>query len=159
MKTILLVSIIVAIGIGIVLAVLGLLHYQDLYMQNCDAEGGSMTGFLSCTKIISDFATEEAMLIDHYKDTPEVKAFYAGYDDADVSVKDDYMSYFAGNKTDFRIRMNLYFDENLEIINMDLLCYVGDNPPYDMPQEDILYYLEHYHCLTYSNGDPLKNEN
>ncbi len=118
-----------------------------------------MTGLFRCTKVWKDFATEEDMLIDHYKDTPEVKAFYTKYDDVDVSAKDDYVSYSAGNKTDFRIRMNLYFDENHEITNMDLLCYVGNNSSYDMPQEDILYYLEHYHCLTYGSGDPLKNEN
>lgn len=65
MKTLLLVSIITAIGI--VLAVLGLSYYQDLYVQNCEAEGGFMTGFLSCTKIIENFATKEDMLADLYK--------------------------------------------------------------------------------------------
>lgn len=156
MKPLLLVSIIAAIGIGIILSILGFSHYQSLYVQNCEADGGFMTGFLSCTKIWTDFTTEEAMLIDRYKDTPEVEAFYAKYDDADVSVKDGYLSYFAGNKTDFRIRMNLYFDDNFVVTNEDLLCYVGNNPPYDVPQEDILYYLENYHCLTYKSGDPLK---
>ncbi len=58
MKTLLLVSIIVAIGIGIVLAALGIWHYRDAYIQNCEAEGGSMTGFLRCTVVIEDFATE-----------------------------------------------------------------------------------------------------
>lgn len=151
MKTLLLVSII--IGIGITLAISGIFYYQGIYTQNCESEGGFMTGFLSCTKIIEDFATEEGMLLDRYKDEPVVNAFYAKYDGASVSVKDDHVSYFAGNKTDFRIRMNLYFDENYEIINVDLLCFVGNNPPYDIPQEDIPYYLKHYHCLTYGTGE------
>ncbi len=67
MKTLLLISIIAAIGIGIVLTAFGLLHYQDLYIQNCEAEGGSMTGILRCTKVWTDFATEEDMLADLYK--------------------------------------------------------------------------------------------
>lgn len=69
-----------------------------------------MTGILRCTKVWTDFATEDDMLIDSYQDTPEVKAFYARYDDANVSVKDNYVSYFAGNKTDLQLITKLRWD-------------------------------------------------
>lgn len=65
MKTLFIVSIIIGIGIT---AISGIFYYQGIYTKNCEAEGGFMTGFLSCTKIIEDFATEEAMLADRYKD-------------------------------------------------------------------------------------------
>lgn len=100
---------------------------------------------------------DQAVLIDHYKDTPEVKAFYAKYGDAKVSAQDNYMSYSAGNKTDFRIRMNLYFDEAFDITNIDLYCYVGSGPQYEIPSEHVLYFLKHYTCSSYRNGDPLTN--
>ena len=67
MKTTLLVLIIVAIIIGIIFSILGIFHYRDAYVQNCEAGGGFMTGFLSCTKIIEDFATKDGMLADLYK--------------------------------------------------------------------------------------------
>lgn len=55
MKTLLVVSII--IGIRITLAISGVFYYQGIYMKNCESEGGSMTGFLSCTKVYRDFDT------------------------------------------------------------------------------------------------------
>lgn len=55
MKTLLLVSIIIVIGL--VFAISGIFYYRDIYTQNCEAEGGSMTGFLSCIKVYRDFDT------------------------------------------------------------------------------------------------------
>lgn len=69
MKTLFLVLIIIAIVIGITFAILGILNYRDNYIQNCETSGGFMTGFLSCTKIVKDFVTEEAMLADRYNST------------------------------------------------------------------------------------------
>lgn len=65
MNTLFLVSIIIGIGIT---TITGIFYYQGIYTKNCEAEDGFMTGFLSCTKVIEDFATEDAMLTDRYND-------------------------------------------------------------------------------------------
>lgn len=83
---------------------------------------------------------------DLYKDSPEVVAFYAKYNDAQFSVAGDQLSYFAGSDDDFKIRMNLYFDENNEIYDMELRCYYQSVHQYDVPQEDIVSNLEKHDC-------------
>ncbi len=101
------------------------------------------------TKAREDHAEKQARnmeLIEHYKDTPEVIAFYAKYDDANVSVGEDFVSYSAGNVDDFRVRMNQYFDENHEPDYIDFFCYVGGEFKHEVPQEDILHYLQNYDC-------------
>lgn len=39
-------------------------------------------------------------------------AFYAKYNDAQTSVREDHISYFAGSDDDALMRMNIFFDEN-----------------------------------------------
>lgn len=68
MKTLFLILIVVVIIISTMFAILGVFNYRDAYVQSCETDGGFMTGFLRCTKIIEDFATEEAMLADRYND-------------------------------------------------------------------------------------------
>jgi len=99
------------------------------------------------TKTREDHAEKQARnmeLIERYKDTPEVISFYAKYDDANVSGGEDFVSYSAGNVNDFRVRMNLYFDENYELDYIDFFCYVGSEFKHEVPQEDILHYLQNY---------------
>jgi len=51
------------------------------------------------TKAREEHAKKQALnmeLIERFQEKPEVIAFYAKYDDANVSVRDDHMSYFAG---------------------------------------------------------------
>ena len=52
----------------------------------------SQVEFDKCVKIIL-----EKRIIELYKDTPEVVAFYAEYEDAQVSVREDHVSYFSGS--------------------------------------------------------------
>ena len=92
---------------------------------------------------------EEKSLSNLYKDKPEVIAFYAKYDDADVSVREDHISYFAGNEDDFRVRMNLYFDENYELDHIEFYCYVDRVPQTEVSETFILKYLEKYDCKKY----------
>src|SRR5574338_334757 len=54
MKTVFLIPIITVIVIT--LGVWAIFSYHDIYAKNCESGGGFMTGFLSCTKIIKDFA-------------------------------------------------------------------------------------------------------
>ena len=94
--------------------------------------------------------THKLESIERYKDKPEVVAFYDKYDDANVSVREDHISYFAGNEDDFRVRMNLYFDENYDLTHMKFYCYVGGELQTEVAQEDIVSYLQKYHCQTVS---------
>ncbi len=108
------------------------------------------------TKTREDHAEKQARnieLIDHYKDESVVKAFYAKYDDANVSVGQDFVSYSAGNVDDFRFRMNLYFDDSYDLTHLRLYCYIGGEFQYEIAQEDILHYVQNYHCLTYKTGE------
>ena len=93
-------------------------------------------------------SSEEKPLLELYKDKPEVIAFYDKYDDADVSVREDHVSYFAGNGDDFRVRMNMYFDDSYDLTHMKFYCYVGGVLRTEVAQEDIVSYLEKYTCFT-----------
>ena len=84
-------------------------------------------------------------LLEYYKTLPVV-AFHAKYNDVQVSVRDDHVSYFAGSDEDFKIRMNLYFDENSRIYDMELHCYHQNEHQYEIPSEDIVSKLEKYDC-------------
>ena len=95
--------------------------------------------------------SKDETLLKLYKDLPEVVAFYAKYDGAQVSVREDHISYFAGNEDDFRIRMNLEFDENYEIDNIELHCYVKKVHQNEVPQSFILKYLKDYTCDEYGS--------
>ena len=91
----------------------------------------------------------EKPLLELYKDKPEVIAFYAKYNDAQASIRDDHISYFAGNGDDFRVRMNLYFDENYELDHMEFNCYVDKVPQVEVAEHYILKYLEKNDCKKY----------
>ncbi len=86
--------------------------------------------------------------IERYKDKPEVVAFYAKYDDANASVRDDHISYFAGNGGDFQVRMNRYFDDRYAPIHMKFYCWIGDKLHHEVAQEDVLRYLENRVCMS-----------
>jgi len=108
------------------------------------------------TKAREDYAAKESkkiLLIERFKDESEVEAFYAKYDDANVSIRDDHVSYFVGNDDDFQIRMNLYFDENFERTHMRFFCFYEGEVQYEKAQEDILNHLQNNNCLTYKTGE------
>ncbi|MCH9657652.1 hypothetical protein K0U27_02970 [archaeon] len=93
--------------------------------------------------------------IERYKDKPEVMAFYAKYVDANVSVRDDHISYFAGNNDDFQVRMNLYFNDLYDLTYMEFYCWIGDELRHEVAQEDVLSYLENRICM-YSVEEKIK---
>jgi len=88
-------------------------------------------------------------LIERYKDQPEVVAFYAKYHDANVSVRDDHVSYFAGSEDDLLVRMNMFFDENYELDHIDFHCYFQSEHQFELAQEDIATKLAKYECKKY----------
>lgn len=95
--------------------------------------------------IILDQSMKESLL-NRYRDLPEVAALYEKYDDAQASVREDHISYFAGNEDDFLVRMNVYFDENFDLDYMDFHCYVDRVHQDDVAQTFILKYLEKFDC-------------
>ncbi len=98
---------------------------------------------------IRDYYPEGTQLIQRFQDMPEVISFYAKYEDANVSVRDDHVSYFAGHEDDWHVRMNMYFDENYELDHIDFHCYFQKEHQFEMAQEDIVSKLEKYGCKEY----------
>ena len=91
-------------------------------------------------------STLDSEIPDLYKDLPEVVAFYAKYDDAQVSVREDHISYFAGSSDAAFIRMNVFYDENYELDHMEFNCYVDRVPQTEVAETFILKYLEKFDC-------------
>ena len=99
--------------------------------------------------LAQDFAETQARnseLIERFESLPEVNAFYAKYDDANVSVRDDHLSYFSGREDDLLVRMNLFFEENYELHHIDFHCYYQNTHLVEIAQEDIVYHLENRDC-------------
>ena len=88
-------------------------------------------------------------LLEQFQDKPEVVAFYSKYEDANVSIRDDHVSYFAGNEDITFVRMNFYFNENYELDYIDLHCYFQREHQTEVAQSFILNYLENYDCKKY----------
>ncbi len=89
----------------------------------------------------SDFS-----LLERFKNLPEVVAFYETYDDVQVSVRMDHVSYSSGSDEGYFVRMNLVFDENHDIINVDFHCYYQRVHQYELPQEHIEQKIAKYDC-------------
>jgi hypothetical protein len=94
----------------------------------------------------------EDVLLERYKDESVVKAFHDRYDDVNQYVQYDRVNYSSGNNDDF-VRMSLYYDENLEVTHKKLFCHFDGKFQYEIAQEDILSYLQNYHCMTYQTGE------
>ena len=96
--------------------------------------------------VILGQSVKESLLI-RYQDMPEVFAFYAKYNNTQVSVRDDHISYFAGSDDGSLMRMNIFFDKNQALDHMDLHCYFQKVHQFEISQEDIVNKLEKYDCL------------
>ena len=106
-----------------------------------------------------DYAKEQAQrekMIESFSDIPEVVSFYGKYgDDAKVSVRDDHVSYFAGDSESFHPRMNLHYDGKNELTHMRFYCFDDRGVQYEVAQEDILHYLKNKNCLPENlSSDP-----
>ena len=95
--------------------------------------------------IILSQSVRESLLM-RYQDMPEVVAFYQKYNDAQASVRDDHISYFAGSDDDSLMRMNIFFDKNHALDHIDLHCYFQKVHQFEISQEDIVNKLEKYNC-------------
>ena len=110
--------------------------------------------------IILSQSVKESLLM-RYQDIPEVVAFYAKYNDAQVSVRDDHMSYVSGSDEGLKIRMKLFFNENYTIIDKSLTCYYKRAFQFESSPEDVLYRLQSNECKQSTNDFDLSkiNEN
>ncbi|AJM91916.1 hypothetical protein [Nitrosopumilus piranensis] len=95
-------------------------------------------------------------VIELFKNTPEVKAFHMQYENARTSLRDDHISYFSGSEDGYLVRMNLFFDENNVMKNMDFHCYYQKVHQFELPQEDLVSKIEKYDCKEFAE---LENEN
>ena len=105
---------------------------------------------------LNEQENDKHQIIELFKNTAEVKAFHMQYQDAQISVRDDHVSYFSGSDDGYLVRMNLYFDENYVLTNTDFHCYYKKVHQFEVPQEDIATTLSKYDCKTYSE---MNNEN
>ncbi|MGI9567370.1 MAG: SBBP repeat-containing protein [Nitrosopumilus sp.] len=101
--------------------------------------------------IILSQSVKESLLI-RYQDMPEVVAFYAKYNDAQASVREDHISYVSGSDEGLKIRMNLFFNEDDTIIDKSLTCYYKRAFQFESPSEDVLYRLQSNECKQSTNG-------
>ena len=96
-------------------------------------------------------------MIEIFSDVPEVVAFYEKHDDdANVSVRDDHVSYFAGDEESFHPRMDLHYDEKNELTHMRFYCFDDGDVQYEVAQEDILHHLENKDCIPEKPSPNLK---
>ena len=84
-----------------------------------------------------------------YNSESSVKAFYDTYEEVQVSIREDHFSYFSGSDDDYFVRMNLFFDKNHDITNIDFHCYFQRVHQYELPQEYIEQKIVKYHCKEY----------
>jgi len=99
-------------------------------------------------------------LLERYGNLPEVIAFYETYEDAQVSIKNDHVSYFSGSDDGYFARMNLFFDENYSVKNIDFHCYFQRTHQYEFPQEDIASKITNFDCKEYGKTvEPESNRN
>jgi len=106
------------------------------------------------TQAKKDYEKKQALrfkLIEQFKDKPEVVAFYSKYDDVNISVRDDHVSYFAGNEDGYSVRMNFYFDQNYDLDYIDFHCYYQNEHQFEFPQEDIATKIARYDCKEHRN--------
>ncbi|MCV0371935.1 MAG: hypothetical protein K5793_00040 [Nitrosarchaeum sp.] len=81
-----------------------------------------------------------------FQNSPEAREFYAVYDGAEKSVREDHVSYFAGSEDGYMARMNMFFDENHALDHIDFHCYFQNTHRFELAQEDIPFQLARHDC-------------
>jgi len=109
-----------------------------------------------CTDNCIEVCSIEFSTLKDIKNHPLVDEFYAKYTDAHEEVRSDHVSYVVGSDDGFKVRMNLYFDENYDLDYIDLRCYVDRELQTDVPETFISKYLKDYTCDEHGSQ---RNEN
>lgn len=111
------------------------------------------------TQAREDHAKEQShreKMIGLFSDTPEVVAFYSRHEDANFSVRDDHVSYFAGKESGFQSRMNLHYGNDDAFTHMSFYCFNEGSVQYEVSQEDILHHLENNDCIPEKSSSDLE---
>ena len=93
--------------------------------------------------------SESGKLESLYSSESAVRAFHDTYEDVQVSVREDHVSYFSGSDEGYFVRMNLFFDENHDITNIDFHCYFQRVHQFELPQEYVEQKIARYDCKEY----------
>lgn len=83
---------------------------------------------------------------------PAIDEFYKKYPNAEEEIRNDHVSYVIENDDDYKVRMKLYFDENFNLDYIDFHCYHEKTLLYEVPEEDIIHYLENNECGNISSN-------
>ena len=100
-------------------------------------------------KFFARNTNESSKLENRYSSESAVRAFYDTYEDVEISVRDDHVSYFSGSDDGYFVRMNLFFDDNHNIMNIDFHCYFQRVHQFELPQEYIEQKIVKYDCEEY----------
>ncbi len=90
--------------------------------------------------------------LESIKDHPLVDEFYAKYPNTREEIRSDHISYFVGSDDGYLVRMNLYFDDNYVLENIDFHCYYQKVHQLEIPQEDLVSKIEKYDCKEYTKS-------
>ena len=99
----------------------------------------------------NQWITFDDKILELFGAKPEVVAFYTVYPDAQEEIRDDHVSYFAGSENDYHVRMNMFFDENYNLENIDFHCYHQKVHQFEFPQEDIVTSIDRFVCKDVEN--------
>ena len=123
-----------------------LFHYMNLPYEWHDSFGFIFGWDSSLSK--SELKVEG---LEDIKNHPLVDEFYSKYPDAHEEVRSDHVSYFVGSDDSFKVRMNLYFDENYDLDYINLKCYLNRELQNDVPGNFISKYLKDFACDEYGS--------
>ena len=121
--------------------------------NQCDSACRNEPGFpdVACTKNCVQVCSIEFSTLEDIKRNPVVGAFYEKYSDTSEEVRRDHVSYVVENDG-YKVRMKLFFDENFTLDYIDFHCYQDKTLLYEVPEEDILHYLENNECGNLSSN-------
>lgn len=88
----------------------------------------------------------ELVALEEIKNHPLVGEFYAKYPDTTEEIRSDHVSYVVGSDEGFKVRMNLYFDENYDLDYINLKCYLDRELQSDIAGSFISKYLKDFTC-------------
>ena len=100
-------------------------------------------------KFFASNINESGKLENLHSSESAVRAFYDTYEDVQVSIREDHVSYFSGSDEGYFVRMNLFFDESHKIMNIDFHCYFQRVHQFELPQEHIEQKIVRYDCKGY----------
>jgi hypothetical protein len=101
----------------------------------------------------TDTEYDKNKMVELFQNSPEVREFYAVYDGAEKSVRDDHVSYFAGSEDGYLARMSMFFDENYALDHIEFHCYFQKTHRFELAQDQIPSKLAKYDCKEITESE------